>query len=159
MDYKEVICTRHSVRKYESRPIDRELLDDCVSDALLAPSSKNSKSSGFMIIEEPGLLEEISKMRDHGSSFLKGAAAAIIVLGDTTKTDLWLDNAAISATYIMLSAADKGLGSCWIHVNGRPRVKDDPSKGTAEGFLRDLLNLKDNMSPLCVIALGYPCEE
>jgi len=155
MEFKALIASRHSVRKFTEQPVDRLLLDEIVEDAGLAPSSKNSKSSGFMIIEEPGLLEAISAMRDHGSGLIKGAAAAIIVLGDTAKTDLWLDNAAISATYLMLSAADKGLGSCWVHVNGRLRVKEDPSRGTAEAYLRELLNLKDNMRPLCVVAIGY----
>jgi len=143
------------VRKFKERSIDRKILDEIVDDALLAPSSRASRSSGFMIIEEPGVLEAMASMRDYGSGLLNGAAAAIVVLGDTTKTDLWLDNAAISATYILLSATDKGLGSCWVHVNGRPRVKADPSQGTAEDYLRELLGIKDNMRPLCVIALGY----
>lgn len=108
-----------------------------------------------MIIEDKSTLEAISEMREHGSGLIKGAAAAIVVLGNTEATDLWLDNAAISATYLLLSAVDKGLGACWVHVNGRPRVKTDPSQGTAEGYLRELLGIKDNMKPLCVIALGY----
>lgn len=153
-----MIARRHSVRKFSGREIEREELDGIVEEARLAPSSKGSGSSGFMIIDEPGVLEEMSRMRDHGSGLLKGAAAAIVVLGNTTKTDLWLDNAAISATYIMLSATARGIGSCWVHVNGRPKVKDDPSQGSAEAFLRDLLGIKDEMKPLCVVALGYEAE-
>ena len=155
MDFKDVIAARHSVRKFSSREISRDILDEIVSDALLAPSSKNTRSTGFMIIEEKGVLEALSTMRDYGSALLSGAAAAIVVLGDVSKTDLWVENASISATYIMLSASDKGLGSCWVHVGGRPQFRDDPSKGTAEEYLRNLLGIKDNMRPLCVIALGY----
>lgn len=155
MEFKQVLETRHSVRKFKAQSINREILDEIVGDALLAPSSRGSRSSGFMIIEDPGVLEAMSEMRDYGSALLAGAAAAIVVLGDTTKTDLWLDNAAISATYILLSATDKGLGSCWVHVNGRLRVKDDPTKGLAEDYLRELLGIKDHMRPLCVVALGY----
>lgn len=159
MEFSEVLAARHSVRRFQARSIDREILDTIVGEALLAPSSKGSRSTGYMIVEEPGVLEAIASMRDHGSALIAGAAAAIVVLGDTSKTDLWLDNAAISATYILLSATDKGLGSCWVHVNGRPRVKDDPSRGTAEDYLRELLGIKDNMRPLCVIALGYGQED
>ena len=155
MEFSELIKARHSVRNFTGQEIDREIIDDIVEDALLAPSSKNSKSTGFMIIEDPSLLEALSQMRESGAGLLAGAAAAIVVLGDTSKTDLWLDNAAISATYLLLSAADKGLGACWVHVNGRPRFKADPSQGTAEDYLRDLLGIKDNMRPLCVVALGY----
>ena len=155
MEFKELIAARHSVRKFADKPVDRALIDEMVEDALLAPSSKGSRSSGFMIVDERGVLDAIAGMRDHGAGLLKGAAAAIVVLGDTTKTDLWLDNAAISATYLLLSAVDKGLGACWVHVNGRLRVKDEPSQGLAEDYLRELLGIKDEMRPLCVIALGY----
>lgn len=156
MEFKEVIAARHSVRKFADKPVDRAVIDDMVEDALLAPSSKGSRSSGFMIVDERGTLDAIAEMRDHGAGLLKGAAAAIVVLGDTTKTDLWLDNAAISATYLLLSAVDKGLGACWVHVNGRPKVKEDPAQGLAEDYLRELLGIKDEMRPLCVVALGYP---
>lgn len=156
MEYKDLIAARHSVRKFKDQAVDRSLLDEMIDDALLAPSSRNSKSSGFMIIEDPSTLEEISRMRDHGSKFIAGAAAAIVVLGNTTKTDLWVDNAAISTTYLLLSAVEKGLGACWVHVNGRLRVKDDPSQGTAESFLRELLGIKDEMRPYAVVAVGYP---
>lgn len=155
MEFSEVLAARHSVRKFTDEPVDRAVIDDIISEALLAPSSRGSRSSGFMIIDDPDTLQAMSVMRDSGAGLLAGASAAIVVLGDTEKTDLWLDNAAISATYILLSATARGIGSCWVHVNGRPRVKADPSQGTAEDYLRNLLGIKDNMRPLCVIALGY----
>lgn len=158
MEFKDVLAARHSVRKFTDKEIERPILDEIIDDALLAPSSKNTKSSGFMIVEDRSTLEEMSKMRDYGAGLLKGAAAAIVVLGDTSKTDLWVENASISATYLLLSAVDKGLGACWVHVNGRPQFKAEPDKGLAEDFLRELLGIKDNMRPLCVIALGYPDE-
>lgn len=159
MEFREVIAARHSVRKFTDEPVDRALIDEMIDDALLAPSSKNSKSTGFMIIEDRSTLEAISRMRDRGAGLLAGAAAAIVVLGDTEKTDLWVDNASISATYLLLSAADKGLGACWVHVNGRPLVSSDPSQGTAEDYIRELLGIKDNMRPLCVVALGYEAKK
>lgn len=158
MEYKELLRTRHSVRNFTEREIERPVLDEIIEEAGMAPSSKNSRSSGFMIIEDRSTLEAISQMRQHGSGLIAHAAAAIVVLGDVEATDLWLDNAAISATYILLSAVDKGLGACWVHVNGRSRVKDDPSMGTAEEYLRELLGIKDNMKPLCVVALGYEAK-
>lgn len=159
MEYQELIAKRHSVRKYSDKPVDRALLDEMIDDALLAPSSRNSKSSGFMIIEDRSTLEEMSRMRNYGSGLIAGAGAAIVVLGDSTKSDLWVDNAAISTTYLLLSAVERGLGACWVHVNGRLRVKSDPAQGTAEEFLRELLGIKDEMRPYSVVAIGYPEEE
>ena len=94
MDFLEVIEKRHSVRKYSDRPVEKELLDAIVRVAETAPSSRNSKSSAFMIVEDKDTLEALSQMRDYGSALLKGAPAAIVVMGDESKTDLWVDNCA-----------------------------------------------------------------
>lgn len=152
----EVIAKRHSVRKYDSRPVEREVLDALIHAAETAPSSRNCKSSAFMVIEDKDTLAAISEMRDFGSAFVKDAPAAIVVLGDESKTDLWVDNCAISATFVQLAATAMDLGSCWVHVNGRPRSKSDASAGDAEAYLKNLLGIKDNMRILCVIAVGYP---
>lgn len=158
MEFKELIAARHSVRKFMDKAVDRALIDEIIEDAMTAPSSKNTRSTGYMVIDDKSTLEAISEMRSSGSSFVAGAPAAIVVLGDADKTELWVDNASISTTYLMLSAVDRGLGSCWVHVNGRPRSKTDASLGTAEDYLRDLLGIKDNMRVLCVLALGYEAE-
>ena len=86
---------------------------------------------------------------------MKGAAAAIVVMGDRSKTDIWVENASISATFIQLAATAMDLGSCWVHVRDRQRSKEDPSKGTAEDYLRGLLGIREQYSVLCVIALGH----
>lgn len=158
MDFLEVIEKRHSVRKFTDAPVDEQILDSIVNLARTAPSSRNSKSSEFMIITEKDTLEAISQMRDYGSALLKGAAAAIVILGDESKTDLWVDNCAISATFVQLAATAMDLGSCWVHINGRPHIKDNPDGGTAEDYLRKLLGIKDGLRPYCAVAIGYPQE-
>ena len=125
MDFLEVVDKRHSVRKYSDQPVERELLDAIVGIAQTAPSSRNSHSSSFVIVEDRDTLDALSQMRDYGSSLLTGAQAAIIVLGDTSKTDLWVDNCAISATFVQLAVTSMDLASCWVHINGRPRLKAD----------------------------------
>jgi nitroreductase len=159
MDFLEVIEKRKSVRKYSEQPVERELLDAIVRVAQTAPSSRNSKSSAFMIVEDRDMLDALSVMRDYGSGLLKGAPAAIVVLGDETKTDLWVDNCAISATFIQLAVTSMDLVSCWVHCNGRPRLKDVPEGERAEDYVRELLGLKEGLRPYCVIAIGYPQEE
>ena len=126
MDFLVVIEKRHSVRKYSDRLVEKELLDAIVKVAQTAPSSRNSKSSAFMIIEDRDTLDALSQMRDYGASPLKSAQAAILVMGDESKTDLWVDNCAISATFIQLAVTAMDLASCWIHINGRLCLKDEP---------------------------------
>ena len=158
MEFSEVIAKRHSVRNYTGAEVERELLDRIIDAANTAPSSRNSRSSAFLIIEDKDTLEAISEMRTSGSDFVKDAAAAIVVLGDSEATEMWVENSSISATYILLAATAYGLGSCWVQVRGRLRDKSDASKGTAEEYLRGLLGIKERYSVLCVVALGYEAE-
>ena len=97
----------------------------------------------------------MAEMRDYGSAFLKGAPLAVLVLGDISASDLWRENAAISATVLQLACVDEGLASCWVHVNGRPRRKDAPDGERAADYLRTFLPVPDGCEPLCAIALGY----
>ena len=154
MEFIDVIQKRHSVRKFTGEPVDRELIDAILDIAATAPSSRNSHSSAFMVVDDRDTLSAIAEMRDHGSAFVKGAAAAIVVMGDRSKTDIWVENAAISATFIQLAATAMDLGSCWVHVRDRLRSKDDPAIGTAEEYLRSLLGIRDEYGVLCVVALG-----
>lgn len=159
MDFLEVIEKRRSVRKYSDRPVEKEVLDAIVKVAQTAPSSRNCKSSAFMIVEDKDTLEALSQMRDSGSGLLAGAQSAVVVMGDETKTDLWVDNCAISATFVQLAVTAMDLVSCWVHVNGRPRLKAEPEGATAEDYVTELLGIKDGLRPYCVIAIGYPVEE
>ena len=158
MDFLEVIEKRHSVRKYSDKPVDKEILDAIIRVAQTAPSSRNSKSAAFMIVEDKDTLNALSQMREYGAALISGAQAAIVVMGDETKTDLWVDNCAISATFIQLAVTAMDLASCWVHCNGRTRVHGEQNGAMAEDYVRELLGVKDDYRIYCIIAIGYPQE-
>ena len=155
MEFDKVIAARHSVRSFTPEGVDRSLVDEILRMAATAPSSKNTRSTSFLVVDDREVLGRIAQMRTSGSAFVSGAPCAIVVLGDTSKTDLWKENASISSTFIQLAATSLGLGSCWVHVCDRPRDKKDPSAGSAEDYLCSLLGISQPLRPLCVIALGY----
>ena len=155
MDFKNILTTRRSVRRFSPTEVSREVLLDIVNQALTAPSSRNMRTSRFIIVDDKLTLEKLAKMRDYGSEFMKDAAAAIIVAADTTKTDLWRENCAISATVLQLAVVDAGLASCWVHIGGRPRLKDVPEGEQAEEYIRTFIDIPQEWSLECAIALGY----
>ena len=155
MDFKNILTARRSVRRFSPTEVSREVLLDIVNQALTAPSSRNMRTSRFIIVDDKPTLEKLSKMRDYGSEFMKDAAAAIIVAADTTKTDLWRENCAISATVLQLAVVDAGLASCWVHIGGRPRLKDVPEGEQAEEYIRTFIDIPQEWSLECAIALGY----
>lgn len=155
MEFKEIIAKRRSIRKFTDRAVPREVVDRILAEALTAPSARNTRTTRILVVDDPALVARMAAMRDYGSAFLKGAPLAFVVLGDTTKSDLWRENAAITATVLQLACVDEGLGSCWVHVNGRPRRKDTPEGERAADYLGTLLPLPEDCEPLCVIAAGY----
>ena len=155
MELKQILDSRRSVRKFLAGKVEKEKLQRIVDMALQAPSSRNSRSTRLVVVEDSALLEKMSQMRDYGSAFMKDAQAAIVVMGDKNATDLWLDNCAITATILQLAVVDEGLASCWVHVNDRPCLKDVPEGAKADDYLRELLGISDNYGILCAVALGY----
>ena len=91
MTFQELVYARHSVRKFTGEPVPREIIDTMIAEAQSAPSSKNCKSSAFMIIDEPDTISAISQMRSSGSAFAKDAKAVIVVLGDEEKGEGHVD--------------------------------------------------------------------
>ena len=155
MELKNILNSRRSVRKFSPVKVEREKLERVAAMALQAPSSRNTRSTRLLIVEQKELLEKLSKMRDYGSAFMKDAAAAIVVMGDKESSDLWIDNCAITATILQLAIVDEGLASCWVHVNNRPCLKDEPEGAKADDYLREVLDLPEKYGILCAVALGY----
>ncbi|MCI7141266.1 nitroreductase family protein [Alistipes sp.] len=155
MEFKDLLAGRRSVRKYSERDVPREVVERLLHETLTAPSSRNSRSTRLLVVEDPATVARMAAMRDYGSGFLAGAPRAIVVLGDTAASDLWKVNAAISATVLQLACVDEGLASCWVHVEGRPRRKEDPAGEQAADYLRTFLPIPEGCEPLCVIAFGY----
>ena len=155
MEFKEIISRRRSTRKFLATTVEREKLQRILDAALVAPTSRNTRSTRFFVVQDKATLERMSQMRDYGSAFMKDAAAAIVVAGDRQTTDLWIDNCAIAATTLQLAVVDEGLASCWVHVNDRPCLKDEPEGAKADDYLRSLLGIPAHYGILCAVALGY----
>lgn len=155
MELKKILDSRRSTRKFLPRKVEHDKLQRIVDMALQAPSSRNTRSTRFLVVDDPAAVARMAGMRDYGAGFMKGAPLAIVVLGETAKADLWRENCAIAATLLQLACVDEGLASCWVHVDGRPRLKDAPDGEMAADYLRSFLPVPDGCEPLCAIALGY----
>lgn len=156
MDFIELANQRRSIRKFEDRKVGQETIDRLIETTLTAPSSKNCRSTRIAYTEEPEILRLVSVMRSTGSSFVKYAPLAFFILGDDSDTDLWRENCSISATVLQFAAEDLGLGTCWVHVEGRPHRNEDPEGKTAGQYLKENIPQLAPYRILCVVACGYP---
>ena len=151
----ELLKSRRSIRKYESKEVEKERIDTLLKAALLAPSSRSRRPWEFVVVTDKELLKKLSKSREYGSQFLEGAPLGIVVIADKEACDVWVEDASISAILIQIAAHSIGLGSCWIQI--RDRMHDEEKK--AEDYIKSLLNIPEKYSVECIIAAGYPAEE
>lgn len=149
-----VIRKRRSIRKYLQKSIEPEKRDALIEAALRAPSSRGINPWEFIIVDNPDLLNRLSSSKQYGSSFLKEASLAIVICADARRSDVWVEDSAIAATYIQLTAESIGIGSCWIQI--RERMHDNDQ--TAENFIQEVLGIPEQLKVDSLIALGYPRE-
>lgn len=148
------IKTRRSIRKFKSEKVSEELQNLIKETILTSPSSKNCKSTEFIFIENEDAIKQISNCRPSGSKFIENTPLVVVVLGNSNKTDVWIEDASIAAGFLQLTAHSLGLGSCWVQVRNRFYVEEK----TSEKYLREILNIPDYLCVLCIIAIGYPDE-
>ena len=117
--FSELIKQRRSMRKFTDEELTQEEVVTLLKAALMSPSSKRSNCWQFIAVDDKETLDKLSRCKETGSSFLKDAPLAIVVLADPLASDVWIEDAAIASLMIQLQAEDLGLGSCWIQVRER----------------------------------------
>jgi nitroreductase len=150
----DILRTRRSIRKYDRSAIEPESVKLIEESLLRSPSSRGINPWRFVLVDEPELLERLSEAKEHGSQFLKGAALGIVVCGDETESDVWIEDCSIASIVSQLAAHSLGLGSCWIQIRNRFHS----SGRTAEEYIREILAIPEGVKVLSIISIGHPAE-
>lgn len=150
----ELLKKRRSIRKYKSDKIEKEKIDKMLKAALLSPSSRNKKPWEFIVVDDEKIINQLSNAKVSGSSFVKDAPLAIVIIADKTKTEAWIEDTSIAAIIIQLEAEELGLGSCWIQIRDRKHNENIMS----EDYLKDIINIPNNYRAEAIISIGYPDE-
>ena len=137
MDLLELAKKRRSIRRYNGEKVSDEIVDEILKIALLAPSSWGQHPIELRM----------------GAGPLPTADVAIVVMANTSNCELWIEDAAVASTYILLSAEQFGIGACWIHIRNRAGQRT-----TADEEIRKILGVPNNYSVLNVVALGQKGE-
>ena len=154
-DFKALVQNRRSHRKFTQEEINGEDLRLILRAALMSPTSKNQRNWQFVVVDDPVLLEKLSDAKELGAAFIKGAPVAVVVVGNTTENDCWIEDCSIASISMQYQAEELGIGSCWAQMRGRG-LNDGTS---ADDVIRGLLNMPADLSVLCVIAFGHKADE
>lgn len=139
------------MRKFTDELIDPESVKLLLRSALIAPTSKGMHSPEFVVVEDKQMLNALSMCKAQGADFLANASMAVVVLAEPSLSDVWIEDASVAATHILLQAEDLGLGACWIQI--RERYTED--ERSAAGIVCSLLGIPEEKGVVCIIALGH----
>ncbi len=152
--FYEILRSRRSIRRYKDLPVESEKVALLLKAALLSPSSRAIRPWEFILVDDRDLLAALSQVKPHGAGFLAGAPLGIVVAADASRSDVWVEDAAIASVILLLMAEELGLGACWSQI--RERVHQDGA--SASDKVRELLGIPDSHEVESIIAVGYPDE-
>ena len=162
MEAMEMIYTRRSVRSYEDRPVEKAVLEEVLSAALMAPSWKNTQTANYMVVERSNteLWQKLLGCLPDFNARTVATAPVVIVMTTThgrcgyekdgtpttKKGDKWeMFDAGIACQTLCLAAWDKGLGTCIMGIYD-------------EDKLTHLLQVPEGQYITAVVTLGHPAQ-
>lgn len=155
VDVLACMTERHSTRQYSEEAIPEDLLNRIVRAGLVSASGRGRRPWELIVVRERETLDALSQCRDSGSAMLKGADAAIVVIGNPDVADTWIEDCSIIMANMHLEASASGVGSCWIQ--GRMRQAADGR--STQDYVSDLLGIPEPFQLEAILSLGMPREQ
>ncbi len=155
MDVLEAIKKRRSVRKYMDVPVEWDKVGQILEAGRLSPSAGNVQDWRFMVITDPGLRQKIAEA-SLKQYWMQEAPVYIIVITELDKIRKHyglrgerlyaIQDCAIAATSMMLTAESLGLATCWVGA-------------FEEGMIQEILGIPDDVRPQVILTIGYANEK
>ena len=169
MAFSDVLLKRRSIRKYLDKPVEIDLLKNIIQESALAPSAGNQQPWEFIVVQNPHVLQKISEdckeallariaanpydyakkyehmLQNESFNIYYNAPCLVLILGERHVKNLLFD-CTLAASYFMMSAAVKGLGTCWINF----------ARELTNRALLNQIGVPENHTIIAPIIVGYP---
>lgn len=150
MDFEKVIKERYSVRKFENKHLEKEVIDKILSAGHIAPTGCNFQPQRILVLNTDHAVEKLKKC----TKCHFDAPCAMLVCYNKDETWTRAYDGAISApvdasivtTHMMLQAQSSGVGTCWV-------MHFDPNA------MREEFNIPENIIPHALLVMGYPHKD
>ena len=141
---------RYSCRNYDERPVAEDDLQAVLQAGRVAPTAANRQPQRILVLNTPDNMRKLATCTHYAFN----APAALIVCYNRLRIyvrrydgkEFGDVDATIVTTHMMLEAAERGMGTCWV--------------GSFNPFkLREAFCIPDEFEPSSILILGYPDEE
>ena len=155
-----LVQSRSSVRKFQNKPVERELLQQCVHAARLAPSAENVQPWRYFIADDDEVKNRLARHAFSGiyrpTRWAANAPVLVVIFAELdilasrigkqmTGIHYYLIDIGISGEHFVLQAQELGLGTCWI------------GWFSAKG-VHKALKAPKHLRPVEMLAVGYPAH-
>ncbi len=149
MDFLKLAAERYSVRSFNCKPLEKEVIDKILEAARIAPTGCNYQPQRILVINTE---EALAKLKDCTRCHFDAPCAMLICYN---KDECWtrpydgsqsgIVDASIVTTHMMLQAWELGVGSTWVmHFN--------PFK------MREEFAVPEKVEPVALLVMGYPAD-
>jgi len=149
----DIIYRRRSIRIFERKEVEQELLEELLQAGMAAPSASNGQPWEFVVVTDAQKLEQLQSKLHYGKYNAPAAIAVLANLSIAKKESsfrFWIQDCSAATENILVAAAGLGLGSVWI--GGYP--KEDVTS-----LIHEILEIPENIHVLNLIYVGYPAED
>lgn len=150
MDLLPLMKERYSVRKYASKPVEREKLNMVLEAACVAPTARNMQPFRIHVVEGE---ENLARLRELTPCAFNAPIVLMFcgVEGESAHSVVdsfsWDEiDTSIALTHAVLEAQSLGLGTCIVGWFNKQEV-------------HDAFNLPEGEKVWTLLPLGYPAED
>ena len=142
----QALKKRRSVRDFNKKQVPRNLIEELIDCARLAPTARNVQPWEFVVITKKDTLQNLGSLADNGN-FIKDSVCCIAVFCQETK--YYLEDGCAATENILIAASDLGLAGCWVAGDKKPYCDK----------VRELLGVPVDFKLVSLIPLGYSDAE
>jgi iodotyrosine deiodinase len=176
--FRDEMLRRRTVRQFSSRPVSREVIEDCLSVACSAPSGANKQPWHFVVVSNPEVKNKIRTAAEEEEErrFYSGRApqewldalaplgtdenkpyletAPCLIVNFAEHYELAADGRKLKNYYVTESVGiATGMLISAVHMAGLVSLTHTPSP---MGFLNEILGRPRQEKPFLVLVVGYP---
>lgn len=179
-EFNQMLQKRRTVRDFSDRPVDREVIENCIKAGASAPSGAHKQPWHFVAISNQEIKSKIREAAEkEEKEFYQHRASeewlkALEPLGTDTNKPFLETAPWLIAVFLERYGLDEngnrvkhyytpesvGLASGMLisalHASGLATLTHTPSP---MGFLKQILNRPDNERPFLLIVCGHPAED
>lgn len=179
LSFRQELQRRRTIRTFSSRPVPREIIEECLRAAGTAPNGANMQPWHFVVVSDPGVKKEIRQGAeveerefyqrrasdewlealaplgtDWHKPFLEEAPYLIVIFG--LSNTILPDGSKRKNYYVTESVGiATGMLITALHHAGLASLTHTPSP---MAFLNKILERPANERPFLVLVVGYPAE-